>query len=186
MTVSPLILALAVAAAPRVAVLVHTTGFSDEDARRIADKARAEAAATGVELGALGGAVDVKPECLEDRACARELLGTADLSFLVSLNVLRAGGQASLSAVLIDGEGRVAAETQGVRKLDLVLGEGALLAAEIVTRAPADGYTLLQTDAGPEMEADVMSASETFVKLIRTIANNAEALLVERRENSGK
>jgi len=45
---------------------------------------------------------------------------------------------------------------------------------------------LLQTDAGPEMEADVMSASETFVKLIRTIANNAEALLVERRENSGK
>lgn len=132
MTVSPLLLALTLAAAPRVAVLVHTSGFSDDDTRRIGDKARAEAAATGLELWALAGAVEVKPECLEDRACAQELLRTAEATWLVSLNVLRAGGQASLSSVLIDVDGKVAAEAQGVRKLELVLGEGALLGAEIL------------------------------------------------------
>lgn len=132
MTLSPLLLALTLAAAPRVAVLVHTSGFSDDDDRRIGDKTRAEAAATGLELWALAGAVEVKPECLEDRACAVELLRTADAAWLVSLNVLRAGGQASLSAVLIDVDGKVAAEAQGVRKVELVLGEGALLGAEIL------------------------------------------------------
>lgn len=143
MIVSPLLLVLAVAAAPRVAVIVHTTGFSDEDARRIGEKARAEAAETGAELWALGGAVEVKTECLEDRACAQELVRTAEAAFLVSLNVLRAGGQASLSAVLIDAEGRVAAESQGVRKLDRVLGEGALLAPEILSplRSAAEALT---------------------------------------------
>lgn len=130
---SPLILALALAALPRVAVVVHTTGFSDEDSRRITEKALSETKAAGVELWSLTAALDVKGDCLEDRACARELARTADSAFIVSLSVLRAGGQAAVSATLLDAEGRVSAEHQGVRKLDLVLGEGALLAAEIVT-----------------------------------------------------
>ena len=129
---SPLLLAVALAAAPRVAVVVHTTGFSDDDAQRIADKVRGEAQATGLELWALAGALDVKADCLEDRECAREVARTADAAFIVSIDVLRAGGQAAVSAVLLDGDGRVLAERQGVRKLELVLGAGELLAAELV------------------------------------------------------
>lgn len=129
---SPLLLALTLAAAPRAAVVVHTTGFSDDDAQRIADKVRAETQATGVELWALAGALDVKGDCLEDRECAREVARTADAAFVVSVNVLRAGGQAAVSAALLDADGRVLGERQGVRKLELVLGEGELLAAELV------------------------------------------------------
>ncbi|MBI1947658.1 MAG: hypothetical protein HYS27_18365 [Deltaproteobacteria bacterium] len=129
---SPLVLALVLAAAPRAAVVVHTTGFSDDDAQRIADKVRAETQAAGVELWALTGSLDVKGDCLEDRECAREVARTADAAFIVSVNVLRAGGQAAVSAAVLDADGRVLGERQGVRKLDLVLGAGELLAAELM------------------------------------------------------
>ncbi len=128
---TPLLLALALAAPPRVAVVVHTTGFTDSDAQRITEKARQEAAALGVEPWALAGALHITLECLGDRACVREVARTADVAYLLSVNVLRAGGQAALDASLLDADGRVLAEHQSVRKLDVVLGAGAVLPAEL-------------------------------------------------------
>lgn len=130
---TPLLVALALAGAPRVAVVVHTTGFTDGDAQRITDKAREETTALGVELWALAGALQIKLDCLGDRACAREVARTADVAYLVSLQVLRAGGQAAVDASLIDADGRVLAEHQSVRKLDVVLSDGAVLPPEVTT-----------------------------------------------------
>lgn len=157
---SPLLLVVALAAAPRVAVVVHTTGFSDEDAQRIADKVRGETQATGLELWALAGSLEVKADCLDDRECAREVARTADAAFIVSVDVLRAGGQAAVSALLMDADGRVLGERQGVRKLDLVLGAGELLAPELVTpmREAALAATPPAAPPGHEQPAPIPAA----------------------------
>ena len=124
---------LVVTAAPRVAVVVHPAGFSDDDARRIQEKVGQEVAATGVELWALSRSLEVKTECLTDRSCAREVLRAADASYLVWVEALRAGGQVQLEAHLIDAEGRAAASSETAARADEITGAGTVLPAAVTT-----------------------------------------------------
>jgi hypothetical protein len=131
--VTVLVLALlASTAAPRVAVVVHTTGFSDEDAKRVQDKVGVEVAATGVELWALSKSLEVRTECLVDRNCARDVLRAADAAFVVWLEATRAGGQVQLESHLLDADGRSVAQDETASRADEVVGSGALLPPVIV------------------------------------------------------
>lgn len=126
-----LVIALFAAAAPRVAVVVHTTGFSDDDGKRVQNKIGAEVSSTGVELWALSKAVEVRTECLVDRGCARDLLRAADASWLVWIEATRAGGQVQLESHLLDNDGRTAAQDESAARVDEVTGNGALLSPVI-------------------------------------------------------
>jgi hypothetical protein len=132
--VTAVLLALlaATSSAPRVAVVVHTTGFSDDDGKRVQDKVGAEVSATGVELWALSKSLDVRTECLVDRNCAREVLRAADAAWLVWIEATRAGGQVALESHLLDSDGRSVAQDESAARADEVTCNGALLSPVIV------------------------------------------------------
>ncbi len=127
--------ALSFAAAPggtRVAVVVHTAGFADDDARHVQDKVDAEINGTGAELWALSKALSVKTECLTDHACAKEVLRTADATWLVWVEALRAGGQVQLEAHLVNTDGRSIAQDESAARADDVLGGGSVVPAAVI------------------------------------------------------
>jgi hypothetical protein len=127
-----LLLAFAAAAAPRTAVVVHATGFPDADVRRLEEKTAAEVTAAGAELWTLSKALEIKSECLEDRSCARDVLRAADATFLVWVELLRAGSQVQLSSHLLDAEGRVVAEVESRTRAEAVLGASPLLPNDVL------------------------------------------------------
>ena len=123
-------LLLLLAAAPRVAVVVHPAGFADDDARRLQDKVSQEVQATGAELAS--ASLEVKTECLLDRVCARDALRTADAGYLVWIEALRVGGQVQLDCRLLDAEGRSIAQSDSAARADDVIGTGVVVPASVL------------------------------------------------------
>jgi len=104
--------ALPQAAAP-VLVAVSTEGLPDRERDAVVAHVVAEVQATGATPTPLPPGV-VSAACAADAACARNLFAGGTAARLVVVDVLRAGSRASISARVVDRDGRTIAEHAGV------------------------------------------------------------------------
>ena len=92
-------------AAPEAVVVVSAAGFADADAGALLDRAEREVGQAGFRPWALGRSVQVNVDCVVDVACVRSLLQTARAETLVAVDVLRAGGRATVGVRVLDAAG---------------------------------------------------------------------------------
>lgn len=148
--------ALPQAAAP-VLVAVSTGGLPDREREAVVAHVVAEVQATGVTPRSLPPGV-VSTACVTDAACARTLFVGGAAARLMVVDVLRAGSRASVTARVVDRDGRTIAEHTGVLPMAKVIagGEallpGTLLDVLVVAEAPAPA-----TPAAPEATASLPS-----------------------------
>lgn len=119
-------LSLAEATAP-VLVAVGTEGLPDRDRDAVVAHIVGEVEGAGVVPTPLPPGV-VTPACAADAACARNLFAGGPAGRLVVVDVLRAGSRASITARVVDREGRTIAEHAGVVPMaKLVAGKTGVL-----------------------------------------------------------
>ena len=114
-----LIVALPQAAAP-VLVAVSTEGLPDREREAVVAHIVAEVQSTGATPTPLPSGV-VSTACVTDAACARTLFAGGAATRLVVVDVLRAGSRASISARVVDRDGRTIAAHTGVLPMARIL-----------------------------------------------------------------
>ncbi|HEY4220308.1 MAG TPA: hypothetical protein VGO62_03180, partial [Myxococcota bacterium] len=103
-----IVLALLLAAAPRIALVVHPTGFSGDDAKKLAAKVASEVDS----VGASAVLVDARPGCAG--ACLVSLVPGADA--IVWIDAVRAGRQVELDVRAFDSDGARVAGDESVAR----------------------------------------------------------------------
>lgn len=147
-----LIVALPQAAAP-VLVAVSTEGLPDREREAVVAHIVAEVQATGATPTALLPGV-VSTACVADAACARTLFASGAATRLVVVDVLRAGSRASISARVVDRDGRTITEHTGVLPMAKILAgrepllPDTLLDDLIVTETPMPAVVPTPTPMG--------------------------------------
>lgn len=117
--------------APRAAVVVHATGFPDATVKTLERKIGAEVESAGAEPWSLSGALEIRPECLQNEGCAKEVLSAAESSRLVWVEILRVGAKAQLSGRFLDENGRILAQAERSAAAEELLGPMTLLPPEV-------------------------------------------------------
>jgi hypothetical protein len=157
MVMLPLALLLS-AVLPQVAapvlVSVSTGGLPDREREAVVAHLVAEVQSTGATPTPLPSGV-VSTACVADAACARTLFASGAAVRLVVVDVLRAGSRASISARVVDRDGRTIAAHTGVLPMAKILASrepllpGTLLDVLTVTGTPTPAVVPTPTLVAP-------------------------------------
>lgn len=123
---------LALAAAPRAVVVVTVVGVSAADEATFTERVGAEMRAADVDPATLPAALAMKPDCLREPACARNVVRAGEASWLLRVDLLRGGSNVQIAAALLDGEGQVATEARAIARVDELLAGKPILPQDIV------------------------------------------------------